>query len=50
MRHLTDRLELQMQLKWHLGLQSHFSGAHPTIWKLLSALKKDAASQKLGYL
>ena len=35
---------------WHFGLQSYFTGAHPTIWKLLAALKKDAASQKLRYL
>ena len=35
---------------WHFGLQAHFTGAHPTIWKLLTALKKDAATQTLSYL
>ena len=36
--------------RWHFGLQAYFTGAHPTIWKLLAALKKDAACQKLRYL
>ena len=35
---------------WHFGLQAYFTGAHSTIWQLLAALKKDAASQKLRYL
>ena len=36
--------------EWRFGIQLHFTGSYPTIWKLLAAFKKDAASQKLRYL
>ena len=35
---------------WHFGIQAFFSGSHPTLWKTLENLKKDAATQKFLHL
>ena len=31
---------------WHFGIQAFFSGSHPSLWRTLENLKKDAATQK----
>ena len=28
---------------WHFGIQSFFSGSHPSIWKVIAGLRKDSA-------
>ena len=35
---------------WHFGIQAFFSGSHPSLWRTLENLKKDAATQKYLYL
>ena len=35
---------------WHFGMQAFFSGSHPSLWRTLENLKKDAATQKYLYL
>ena len=35
---------------WHSGIQAFFSGSHPSLWRTLEKLKKDAAIQKYLYL
>ena len=35
---------------WHFGFQAFFSGSHPSLWRTLENLKKDAATQKYLYL
>ena len=35
---------------WHFGVQAFFSGSHPSLWKSLETLRKDAATQKYLYL
>ena len=35
---------------WHFGIQAFFSGWHPSLWRTLENLKKDAATQKYLYL
>ena len=32
---------------WHFGIQSFFSGSHPSIWKVIAGLRKDSAMQKM---
>ena len=34
---------------WHYGIQSYFSGSHPSIWKVIANLQKDASVQKLNF-
>ena len=34
---------------WHYGIQSYFSGSHPSIWKVIGSLQKDASVQKLNF-
>ena len=36
--------------RWHFGIQAFFSGSHPSLWRTLENLKKDAATQKCLYL
>ena len=31
---------------WHFGIQLYFSGAHPSMWKVVDSLQKDASMQK----
>ena len=33
---------------WNYGIQSYFSGWHPSIWKVIANLQKDASVQKLN--
>ena len=34
---------------WHYGIQSYFSGSHPSIWKVIANLQKDASVQKINF-
>ena len=34
---------------WHYGIMSNFSGLHPSIWKVIANLQKDASVQKLNF-
>ena len=34
---------------WHYGIQSCFNGSHPSIWKVIANLQKEASVQKLNF-
>ena len=35
---------------WFYGIQSYFSGLHPSKWKVIANLQKDASNKKLFYI
>ena len=35
---------------WRFGMQAFYSGLHPSLWRTLESLRRDAATQKYLYL
>ena len=35
--------------RWHFGIQSYFSGVHPSMLKIVSILQKNASVRKISF-
>ena len=35
--------------RWRYGIRSYFSGSHPSVWKVIANLQKDASLRKLSF-